>query len=90
MRFRLGMLVGGIIGYVLGARAGRARYEQIKRWAGALRDHPAFLQLRAQATGVTDLARTGLAETIRAGSRQLRDAADDSVVVPSAQQVAGR
>jgi hypothetical protein len=36
------------------------------------------------------LARTGLAETIRAGSRQLRDAADDSVVVPSAQQVAGR
>lgn len=82
------MLVGGVIGYVLGTRSGRGRYEQIKRWAGALRDHPAFLQLQAQATGVTDLARTGVAEGLRAGSRQLRDAADD--VVPSAQQVAGR
>lgn len=88
MRFRLGMLVGGAIGYVLGARAGRPRYEQIKRWAASLRRHPAYLQLRNQVTGVTDLARTGMAQGLRAGSRQLRDAADDSVVVPS-QQITG-
>ena len=88
MRFRLGMLVGGTIGYVLGARAGRARYEQIKRWAASLRQHPAYLQLRSQITGVTDLARTGVAEGMRAGSRQLREAADDAVVVPS-QQISG-
>jgi len=31
MRFRLGLLVGMGIGYVLGARAGRARYEQIAK-----------------------------------------------------------
>ncbi len=29
MRFRLGLLIGIALGYVLGARAGRARYEQI-------------------------------------------------------------
>lgn len=29
MRFRLGLFLGFVIGYVLGARAGRARYEQI-------------------------------------------------------------
>jgi hypothetical protein len=37
--FRL--LLGVAIGYVLGSRAGRERYEQIKRWAAALVDHPA-------------------------------------------------
>jgi len=77
------MLVGAAIGYVLGARAGRNRYEQIKRWARTLRDHPAYLQLRNQATGVSDLARTGIAEWLRAGSRLLRGAADDATVVRS-------
>lgn len=74
------MVVGGFIGYVLGARAGRGRYDQIKRWAGSLRGHPAYLQLRNQVTGVTDLARTGAARGLRTGSRQLREAANDSVV----------
>lgn len=31
MRFRLGLLVGMALGYVLGARAGRARYEEIAK-----------------------------------------------------------
>jgi hypothetical protein len=35
------LLVGAAIGYVLGSRAGRERYEQIKRWAVKLADHPA-------------------------------------------------
>ena len=82
------MIVGGAIGYVLGARAGRARYVQIKGWAASLRDHPAYLQLKQQLTGVSDLARTGAAEGLRVGSRQLRTAADDAVVV-SSQQISG-
>lgn len=88
MRFRLGMIVGGTIGYVLGARAGRERYEQLARSAASFRNHPAYLQLKSQATGVTDLARTGAAEGLRAGSRQMRAAADDALVV-SVEQSSG-
>ena len=31
MRFRLGLIIGAGAGYVLGAKAGRGRYEQIRR-----------------------------------------------------------
>jgi len=32
MRFRVGLLAGFAIGYYLGSKAGRERYEQIRRW----------------------------------------------------------
>jgi len=32
MRFRIGLVTGLAAGYVLGAQAGRERYEQIRRW----------------------------------------------------------
>ena len=32
MRFRLGLAIGFAIGYYFGAKAGRERYEQIRRW----------------------------------------------------------
>ena len=31
MKFRTGLVIGGAVGYYLGARAGRQRYEQINR-----------------------------------------------------------
>ena len=34
-------LLGAGVGYVLGSRAGRERYEQIKRWTTRAVDHPA-------------------------------------------------
>ncbi|MDQ0376272.1 hypothetical protein [Amycolatopsis thermophila] len=34
-------LLGAAVGYVLGARAGRARYEQIVRTYRSVADHPA-------------------------------------------------
>lgn len=37
--FRL--VLGLSIGYVLGSRAGRERYEQLKLWAERAGDHPA-------------------------------------------------
>lgn len=35
------IVLGAVIGYVLGSRAGRERYEQIKRWTSRAADHPA-------------------------------------------------
>jgi hypothetical protein len=36
-----GFLLGGAIGYMLGSRAGRERYEQIERLCRQAVDHPA-------------------------------------------------
>ena len=42
MRMRFGLLVGFAIGYVLGAKAGRERYEQImEMWGSVSRSEPA-------------------------------------------------
>ena len=35
------MVLGAAVGYVLGSRAGRERYEQIKKWSSRVSDHPA-------------------------------------------------
>jgi hypothetical protein len=78
VKFKSGLTIGIAVGYVLGARAGRERYEQIKRGAGAAREHPAVAQLGAQASGLTDLVRTGLAGGLEAGSRGLRVAVEQN------------
>jgi hypothetical protein len=39
--FKTGLIIGAAAGYVLGAKAGRERYEQIKEWFGsAVRSEP--------------------------------------------------
>jgi hypothetical protein len=47
MKFRIGLLVGFGAGYYLGAKAGRARYEQIRRRLERLRDSRLFDRLQA-------------------------------------------
>lgn len=61
MGFRSGLLVGFGIGYVLGSKAGRERYEEIRRAWNGLTGSPTVQ--RAVATGketVETGARTGL------------------------------
>src|SRR5215467_3206229 len=69
MRFyRISFLTGLAIGYVLGAQAGRERYEQLKQLARKAAESPAMqqtagaLQAQAQATAKTakDKAATGM------------------------------
>ncbi|MBM3675944.1 MAG: hypothetical protein FJW88_13565 [Actinobacteria bacterium] len=47
MKFRIGLVLGFGLGYYLGAKAGRARYEQIRRRLERLRDSRLFERLQA-------------------------------------------
>ena len=47
MKFRIGLVLGFATGYYLGAKAGRARYEQIRRRLERLRDSRLFDRLQA-------------------------------------------
>ncbi|MFC7643944.1 hypothetical protein ACFQX6_26645 [Streptosporangium lutulentum] len=47
MRYRLMFGVGLAVGYVLGSRAGRERYEQLKRMAHRLSDNPSVQEAAA-------------------------------------------
>ena len=55
MRYRIVFITGLAIGFVLGAKAGRERYEQLQALARKVRDNPSVQQaagaLQAQAAG---------------------------------------
>jgi hypothetical protein len=57
VRFRSGLVVGFAVGYYLGAKAGRERYDEIESWLEKLRRTDAYRRARAQVTQVwTDRA----------------------------------
>ncbi len=75
MRFYRITFVGGLaIGYVLGAQAGRERYEQLKRLARKATESPAMQQtagaLQAQATSTAKSARSKASATVRSARDQ--------------------
>ena len=68
MRGRLGMMIGFGAGYVLGAKAGKERYEQLRRLYENVMDQPAV----RQATGRAKSA-------VGSGLEQAKDMASDGV-----------
>lgn len=74
MRYRLVFAVGVGVGFVLGARAGRERYEQIRTLARKAADSPAVQQaaaaLQAQATEFAKTAKDKLID--QAGTARSR------------------
>jgi hypothetical protein len=54
MKGKITLLVGGAVGYVLGTRAGRERYEQIKSQAQSLWGNP---KVQEKASQAQDLAK---------------------------------
>ena len=60
-RYRITFLTGLAVGFVLGARAGRERYEQLKRLSRRVADSPAVQQAagaaQAQAAGLAKAAK---------------------------------
>ena len=68
MRYRTIFLAGLAVGFVLGARAGRERYEQIARLARKAADSPAVQQAaaaaQAQAAGMAKTARERVSDQV--------------------------
>jgi hypothetical protein len=58
-------LLGAAVGYVLGAKAGRARYDQIMRTYRKIADHPAV-------QGAAGIARAKIGEKTGLGNRSGR------------------
>ncbi len=76
MRFYRMSFVGGLaIGYVLGAQAGRERYEQLKQLAKKATENPTVQQtagaLQAQATSTAKTAKDKAASGMRMGASKV-------------------
>jgi hypothetical protein len=73
--YRISFLGGLAIGYVLGAQAGRERYEQLKQLAKKATESPAMQQtagaLQAQATATAKSARDLAAHGVRMGAAKV-------------------
>jgi len=54
MGFKTGLLFGAAAGYVLGAKAGRERYEQIKHWIGSAARSEPLAGLAEKGKALTD------------------------------------
>jgi membrane protein DedA with SNARE-associated domain len=69
MKTRIAFLVGAALGYVLGARAGRERYEQIKKLSRQVTENPRVQEaagvLRAQAGELAENARQKVGERVQ-------------------------
>jgi hypothetical protein len=89
MRYRMTFVAGFATGFIVGARAGRERYEQIVRLARSAADNPAVQQaagaIQAQASSVTGTARSKVSERLHdkvPWLRPDRDADGEGAFVP--------
>jgi hypothetical protein len=82
-KYRISFLTGLAAGYVLGARAGRERYDQLVKAAKAVAEHPAVQQaagtVQAQATGLATAAGTKISGEVRDRVPALAKTAKDKV-----------
>ena len=65
----LKFLVGAAVGYVLGAKAGHERYEQLKRTYQRVSDHPAVQGAAGVVRARVEEKMTGGRHTTDAGAR---------------------
>ena len=69
MRYRMTFVIGLAVGYVLGSRAGRERYEQIKRAAQRIADSPRVQEtagvVGAQVSKAAGAARSKVGDTLQ-------------------------
>jgi hypothetical protein len=76
MRYRLTFITGAMVGFVLGARAGRERYEQLREIAGKVAKNPA---VRNTAESAVQQGRSAAAKAADTVSSRYGDRLPDSV-----------
>ena len=86
MRYRATFITGLAVGFVLGARAGRERYEQMKTLARRATDNPAV----QQAAGTAAAQATGLAKTARDKVQQRTPGFADTAIRKAGERLPGR
>ncbi|AOZ73341.1 hypothetical protein BK816_08710 [Boudabousia tangfeifanii] len=72
MARKLGLLLAAGVGYVLGSKAGRERYEQIKNVAGNIRQHPVVSK-------PLDKAAQNVSEAVRRQGEAITDSMAEAV-----------
>jgi len=75
MRFKWGFLAGLGAGYVFGAKAGQARYQQIVDAAGKLRKNPGVQRLTGEVNKTVSAGKDRVAETAAAKADQAKEVA---------------
>jgi hypothetical protein len=82
-KYRISFLAGLVTGFVVGARAGRERYDQLVKAAKTVAEHPAVQQaagtVQAQAAGLATAAGTKISDEVRGRVPQLAKTARDKV-----------
>lgn len=77
MRFRTGLVIGLAAGYVLGAKAGTERYDQIAKVAGTVAAAPPVRQLidetRSLLNSGSDSIRSAVSDGLHSASAGVRD-----------------
>jgi hypothetical protein len=76
MRFRLGLFIGAAVGYVLGAKAGRERYEQIVAAANKVRTNESVIKAVTSAEQSTRRPRSIVGAGMVRVARAIRVKAD--------------
>ncbi len=79
MRFKSGFLVGLGAGYVLGAKAGQERYQQIVDATSKLRENPGVQRLTGEVNKTVSLGKDRVAETAAAKADQAKEAVASKV-----------
>jgi hypothetical protein len=77
MKVRTSLLIGFAAGYVLGSKAGRERYEQIRKVARTIAENPPIRQVLDEAKNLADAgtvkARGAMGDQLRDVSATIRD-----------------